>query len=171
MYNNTEEFWPSYENLCDVRDGKRVLLLNRIFVLSETVDEIFPLPGDVTMSPLEMIAERGFPLLEPFSRHISYMIDAGIIDKLYRDFFFNVTILENIRDRTRIPDMREVVLTLNHLNGAFSAWIVGLFLSFLAFGAEFAMAWHARHRRAQKMWRVLKFRYRRVIDMKNVKKQ
>lgn len=133
------------------------------------MDSIFPLPGDILVNPLEMITERGFPLLKPFSRLISHMIDAGIIDKLYKDFLYNVTILENIRDRSRIPDTLQIVLTLNHLNGAFSAWLVGLAVSFLAFAVELIIAWHTRTRRAQKLWRILKSRYRRVNNVENGK--
>lgn len=171
LYNYSEIFLPTMENLRDVRDGKRVMLLNRVFVLSKSLDDIFPLPSDILVNPLEMITERGFPLLQPFSRLISHMIDAGIIDKLYTDFLYNVTILENIRDRTRIPDTMQIVLTLDHMNGAFSAWIVGMCISFLAFCAELAVAWYARRRRAKKLWRTLKFRHRRVIDMKKAKQK
>lgn len=162
LYNYSDTFWPSFENLKDVRDGKRVLLLNRIYVLSKTMPDVFAMPGDVLVNPLEMITERGFPLLKPFNRLISHMIDTGIIDKLYKDFLYNVTVLENIRDRTEIPDTLQIVLTLDHLNGAFSAWLLGLFVSFMVFAAELAIAWCARSRRAMKWCRILKFRYRRV---------
>lgn len=162
LYNYSETFWPSVENLKDVRDGKRVILLNRIYVQSKTMTDIFAMPGDVQVNPLEMITERGFPLLKPFNRLISHMIDTGIIDKLYKDFLYNVTVLENIRDRTEIPDTLQIVLTLGHLDGAFSAWLLGLFVSFMVFAVELAVAWCGRNRHAAKLWRILKFRFHRV---------
>lgn len=168
LYNNSDAFWPSVENLQAVRDGKRVLLLNRIYVLSKSVDNIFALPGDIVLNPLQMISESGFPLLKPFNRLISLMIDTGIIHKLYQDFLYDVTILENIRDRTHIPDVNKVVLTLDHMSGAFIVWLLGMCMSFLAFGGEHMIAWYRRHRRAKKLWRALRFRHRRVIDWKNV---
>lgn len=171
LYNKSASFWPSDENLYAVRDGKRVMLLNRIFVLSKTMDDIFPLPGDVLVNPLEMISENGFPLLKPFSQLISQMIDSGIIDKLYTDFLYNVTTLENIRDRSKIVSVSQIVLTMNHLSGAFSAWLLGLVVSFSVLLAELTIAWYGRKQRAKKLWRILRFRYRRVIDMKNGKKK
>lgn len=162
LYNYSEAFWPSIENLKDVRDGKRVVLLNRIYVLSKTMNDVFAMPGDVLVNPLEMITERGFPLLKPFNRLISHMIDTGIINKLYKDFLYNVTVLENIRDRTEIPDTMQIVLTLGHLDGAFSAWLLGLFVSSMVFVTELAIAWCARNRRTTKWWRIVKSRYRRV---------
>lgn len=135
------------------------------------MDDVFALSGDVFVSPLEMITERGFPLLKPFSQLISHMTDAGIIDKLNKDFLYNVTILENIRDRSKIPESVQIVLTIHHLNGAFTVWLLGLFVSFLAFLGELAIAWYVRKRRSGKLWRTLRFRYRRVLDMKNVRKK
>lgn len=124
------------ENLIDVKNGKRVILLNRIYILSKSIDDIFPFPGEVFINPLEMISERGFPLLRPFSSLISSMIDGGILNKLYKDFYYNATILENIRNRTRIQMTQQIVLTIEHLNGAFGVLSIGLVASLIAFACE-----------------------------------
>lgn len=56
IYNDSEEFWPSLDTLKSVARGERVILTNRIFVQSKNVrTEVFPLPFNVLVNPLEMI--------------------------------------------------------------------------------------------------------------------
>lgn len=64
------------------------------------------------------------------------MTDSGIMNKIYKDFLYNMTILENIRDRDHIHEVSQIVLTLDHLQGAFAALIVGYLLSILVFLIE-----------------------------------
>lgn len=159
LYNYSDRFLPTMENLQRVRDGKQVMLLNRIFVLSKTMTDIFALPKNVISSPLEMIAERGlmsmfllvilkfeilfllysfqgFPLLRRFSNIIMYLKDSGIMMKLYNNFLFNVTVLEYIRDRNKIQTQDLIVLTTQHLDGAFGVLFLGLTISALVFLLE-----------------------------------
>lgn len=138
-YNFSVEFWPLIENLHDIRDRKRVILLNKNFVLSKSIDDIFGLSMNVFMSPIEMICERGFPLLKPFSVLISHMIDAGIIQKLHDDFVYDVTVLENIRNHHKIPELSQTVLTIDHMSGAFTVLFLGIFVSFLILVGEIAI--------------------------------
>lgn len=166
MYNYSSAFWPTINNLESIRDGKRIVLLNRIFVQSKTMENIFGFSGNVFLSPLEMITERGFPLLKPFSLLISHMIDAGIMTKLYADFLFNVTVLENIRDRTRIEDTKQIVLTIHHMNGAFTVLFLGLFISFLVFISELLFAWNINRRKTKNYWKLLRYRYKNLITLK-----
>lgn len=146
-YNFSEEFWPLIENLYAIRDQKRVVLLNRNFVLSRSVDDLFGLSLNVFMSPIEMICERGFPLLKPFSMLISHMIDAGIIDKLHKDFVFDVTYLENIRNQHKITPSQQIVLTVDHLSGAFTVLFLGLLLSFLILLGEYMISRYINNNR------------------------
>lgn len=83
IYNTTEAFWPTVENLNAVTKGERVILTNRLFVLSKSLSRVFPLPFNVFTNQIEMISERGFPLLNRFSNIIARMRDSGIIQKLY----------------------------------------------------------------------------------------
>lgn len=64
------------------------------------------------------------------------MKDAGLITKIYDDFLFNMTILDHIRQREGINDKSQIVLTLEHLEGAFAVLIVGLIISFIVFVIE-----------------------------------
>lgn len=59
-FNYSDGFLPTMENIRKVRNGKQVMLLNRIFVLSKSIDDIFALPTNVITNPLEMVAEKGF---------------------------------------------------------------------------------------------------------------
>lgn len=145
VYNITEDFWPEVGNLEAIRDRKRIVLLNRIFVSSKSFDGVFGLPANVFVSPLEMICERGFPLLKPFSMLISHMIDAGIIDKLLHDFHYNVTILENIRTHHEKAFSKQIVLTPEHMSGAFTVLFLGLSLSFVILVGECAVHWYINH--------------------------
>lgn len=65
-YNSSNAFLPSTKNLQDVRDGKKVMLLSRIYVISKSITGIYAFPDSVFTNPLEMIAEKGsqhFPKL------------------------------------------------------------------------------------------------------------
>lgn len=61
LYNFSDAFLPTMENIKRVTDGKQVMLLNRIFVLSKSVHSIFAMPTNVISNPLEMVAEKGIP--------------------------------------------------------------------------------------------------------------
>lgn len=120
-----------------VRDGFISILSNRIYVLSHDLeDDIFGIPGNVFSNPLEMIAERGFPLIRKFNTLINRSIDAGLVNKIYSDFLYNKTILGHIRNREGIKDISQIVLTLQHLQGAFAVLIAGLIISFVVFLIE-----------------------------------
>lgn len=136
-YNMSERFEPTVENMKSVRDGFISILSNRIFVLSHDLqDDIFGLPGNVFSNQLEMIAERGFPLIRKFNSLINRMKDTGLIEKIYDDFLFNKTILDFIHDKKGIADVSQTRLTVQHLQGAFAVLIVGLLISFVVFVVE-----------------------------------
>ena len=123
------------QNVARVRDGLQVMLMNRFYVLSISAEDIFAMPQEVFTSSIEMIAERGFPLLKPFNQRIRMMKDVGIMTKLDSDFLYNATILEPIRSGKKEEEVR-IVLTVEHLQGAFTVLILGLMLSGVAFALE-----------------------------------
>ncbi|XP_037024283.1 uncharacterized protein LOC119066111 [Bradysia coprophila] len=136
-YNNSDHFLATLENMALVREGYISILTNRMFVLSHDLQEdIFGIPGNVFTSPLEMIAERGFPLIKKFSSLIHRMKDAGLTSKIYKDFLHNKTILDFIRHRDRIHEVGQITLTLDHLQGAFAVLIIGLIISLVVFLIE-----------------------------------
>lgn len=125
------------ENMKLVRDGYISILLNRIFVLSHDLQgDIYGIPGNVFSNPLEMIAERGFPLIRRINTLINRMKDAGLTSKIYKDFLYNKTVLDHIRHREDLTDDSQIVLTIQHLEGAFAVLIVGLMVSFVVFIIE-----------------------------------
>lgn len=109
-----------------------------------------------------MIVERGFPLLRRINYLIAAMRDMGIMSKLFVDFNYNMTILESIRELrahieanaaagedpiTEVIDEHmkkskkrqenpEIVLTVEHLEGAFTVHILGLVISASVFFLE-----------------------------------
>lgn len=109
-----------------------------------------------------MIVERGFPLLRRINYLLAAMRDMGIMSKLFVDFNYNMTILESIRElKAHIEasaaagedpvtdvidehlepsknrqDNPEIVLTVEHLEGAFTVHILGLVISASVFMLE-----------------------------------
>lgn len=109
-------------------------------------------------SNLEMIVERGFPLLRRINEIISAMRDMGVMNKFFVDFKYKMTILTSIREMINHKkvdtsqsdvDMNlgdgehndddenpEIVLTTEHLEGAFTMLLAGLIASSTVFILE-----------------------------------
>lgn len=108
-------------------------------------------------NPLEMIVERGFPLLRRINQILATLRDMGIMSKLFVDFHYNMTVLTSIREmkahvyeeeNDNVADLAfgdeehkeeenpEIVLTTEHLEGAFTLLIAGLVASLSAFILE-----------------------------------
>ncbi|XP_058829349.1 uncharacterized protein LOC131688823 [Topomyia yanbarensis] len=142
-YDNSEPFQPSPANLRAVAEGQRVILMSRMYVLhSHYRNDIHGLTKDVFANQVEMIVEKGFPLLPKFNRIISNLNDMGITGKLFEDFVYNVTFLDRIRE-TLHPDEdhyeeveSEIVLTLEHLQSAFFTYVLGIGISGFIFLVE-----------------------------------
>lgn len=109
-----------------------------------------------------MIVERGFPLLRRINYLLAAMRDMGIMSKLFDDFNYNMTILESMREfkehiaamtaageepvtdvidehlesSKKRHDSPEIVLTVEHLEGAFTVHILGLVISATVFLLE-----------------------------------
>lgn len=153
--------------------GKRVILTNRVFILSKSINDVYPLPFNVFANQLEMICERGFPLLKPYNNLIIHMRDCGIIEKLYKDFYYNVTILHQIRDRNEanIEEFKvddKIVLTLSHLDGAFTVMIFGHLISFLVFIIELIVDTYRKRRQSKRLWNVFQNVWRQVSIMRSM---
>lgn len=131
-YKITDDYLPTQENMQQVSNGNRVILANRWYVRSDEIrdDAIVGFTDDVFSNPLEIIAERGFPLLPKFNTYLSYMIDAGLVDRIYNRRWFQVNIINKIKEiksnehAVFVPG--EIVLTTEHLEGAFALYICGI---------------------------------------------
>lgn len=159
------------ENLAAVAHGERVILTNRAFVLSKSIHDVFPLPFNVFANQIEMISERGFPLLNRFNNLIAFMRDSGIIQKLYNDFHYNVTVLHYIRNRD--DDMfkeEQIVLTLNHMDGAFTLLLFGCLIGLVTFGVEIIMDTYSKRRRARRNWKRLRIAWHHLEIMPTAQK-
>lgn len=155
LYQFTENFEPSDTNVARVRDGLQAMLMNRFYVMSNRLrDTVYAVSGNVFSNPFEMIAERGFPLMAKFNRLINYMKDAGLINKIQLDFVYNMTVLEQIRHSDDRQDDSAIVLTIEHLEGAFAVLIVGSLLSLVVFGLELisVMKWWCKWRALSGKW-------------------
>lgn len=170
LFNVSAEFWPTEENLNDVSEGKRVILTNRVFILSKSLHHVFPLPFNVFTNQIEMISERGFPLLKRYSNLIMFMRDCGVIQKLYNDFEYNATVLHHIRDKDGRSLDNLTVLTLGHMDGAFSVLLLGLLISLVTFVIEIIVDTCRKRRRARRMWKLLRNSWHQVSIMRSMQK-
>lgn len=168
LYDDSELYFsPTVENMADVVAGKRIILVNRNFVLSKAITDVYAMSSNVFASPLEMISERGFPLLRRFSNLIMFMRDAGIIDKLYDNFYYNMTTLHRIQDLVNGKGIEQtnIVLTIDHLDGAFTLLILGLLISFVAFVVELILGAYKRRRQPAHLWKMVQNSWRQVSLM------
>lgn len=152
---------PSTKTLKRIRDGDMAILISRLFVKSNKYrNDVFGLTQPMFSNPLEMIVERGFPLLRRTNEILSTLRDAGLMNKLFIDFNYNMTILTSIRERKAHENTHdggdtervvmdaddedheiqgenpEIVLTVAHLEGAFTILLMGLFVSSIIFATE-----------------------------------
>lgn len=171
LYNDSEAFWPFEENFASVARGERIILTNRNLVLSKSVHDIFAFPADALASPLQMFTERGFPLLKRYSNLLSYMVDAGIISKLHKDFIYDVTVLDHIRKHEIQSDEdSQIVLTLSHMDGAFTILLLGAALSFVIFIGELCINWYLMRQNPKRLWKILGKSWRKVSIMNQMNK-
>lgn len=140
LYNFSEIFRPSKTSINRIMEGEETILISRLYVQSnEHRNDIFGLSQDMFANHLEMIVERGFPLLRRINEIISALRDMGMMSKLFIDFKYNMTILQSIRNLKRSQDeeepeqSNEIVLTIEHLNGAFTIFFLGLSISGIVF--------------------------------------
>jgi hypothetical protein len=129
---------------------------NRYLTISR--NNLFGLTQSMFANHLEMIVERGFPLLRRINEILASLRDMGLMSKLFEDFQYNMTILTSIREmKARVnkdqpidvmemsfdddqhkddDDDPEIVLTTEHLEGAFTLLIAGITASFAVFVLE-----------------------------------
>ncbi|KAM7342062.1 ionotropic receptor 60a [Cochliomyia hominivorax] len=136
-YNYTLDFEPNAFNFHYVKNGKRVILCSRMYVLqSAYTDDIYAFPDNVFSSPMQMIMKPGFPFLYEFNRMIRYMRDFGIFQKIQQDFVYNNTYLNRIAKMRPSFQEIDIVLTTEHLQGPFAILILGIISSTILFLGE-----------------------------------
>ena len=118
-----------------------------------------------------MIVERGFPLLRRINEILSALRDMGLMSKMFVDFKYNMTILTPIREmkvktdrqlnlaktsmgfddeQKEVDDDPEIVLTVDHLEGAFTLLLAGLVASSAFFLLE--IIFHSKVIQKIAMW-------------------
>ncbi|KAG5673460.1 hypothetical protein PVAND_003505 [Polypedilum vanderplanki] len=148
-YNHSEAFRPSPETIRQITEGKMALLISQYYVeQTEYRNNIFGVSKEMFSNHLEMLAERGFPLMRRINKILGFFRDAGIASKLFIDFNFNKTILMPIKElkaklkimedtnENLFLDDNEVVLTPEHLEAPFRLLILGLCISTFNFLLE-----------------------------------
>lgn len=172
-YNHTPDFRPSTESLRSIKNGEMALLVSKLYVRSNQYrNSLHGITRSMFANHLEMIVERGFPLLRRINEIISALRDMGYMSKLFIDFKYNMTILEPIRemkkhknhvdldtggmnsfdDEHKDEDGPEVVLTTEHLEGAFTILLMGITVSSAVFILEVIV--HSKYFRnmIKKLW-------------------
>lgn len=178
MSKNTQfklfDFRPSTKTLKQIKDGEMTLLISRLYVRSNKYrNDVFGLTQSMFANQLEMIVERGFPLLRRINEILATMRDMGVMSKLFVDFNYNMTILASIKelkarqlepeenpqadidlnideDHESKDENPEIVLTVEHLEGAFSILIAGLLASSIVFVLE--LIFHSKFVRRSLKW-------------------
>lgn len=138
------------------------LLASQLYVdQTEHRNNVFGMTTELFSNHLEMLCERGFPLLKRINKILGVCRDAGIMSKLGNDFAFNSTILISIKEimtqlrrsgklivektdsedeedeEAVVEDSTEITLTVEHLQGPFTMLILGLIISITVFLLEF----------------------------------
>ena len=155
-YNHSTAFRPSTSSLRMIKNGEIALLVSKLYVGSNKYrNSVHGIQRSMFANHLEMIVERGFPLLRRINKLLAGLRDNGFMSKLFIDFKFNTTILASIREMKAHKDSLEsemnvmnsfdyehevedpeVVLTIEHLEGAFTIIILGLLVSSCTFILE-----------------------------------
>lgn len=139
------------------------LVASRSYVKqTEYRDKVFAITTPLFSSQLEMLCERGFPLLKRINSILGLFRDAGIMSKLRHDFVYNSTILIAVKELVKalgkngdlnvdtlnildeISDDEEdgesesgpIPLRPEHLMGAITLLLLGLGISFVIFSME-----------------------------------
>lgn len=155
------------------------LIMSKLFVGSNIYrHDVFGLTQSMFANHLEMIVERGFPLLKRINQILSALRDMGLMSKIFVDFKYNMTILEPIREKRHnlevvtaefddspmnTDENPEIVLTVEHLEGAFTLLLAGLTASMSVFCLEIIF-----HSKTFK--RILQWIWRKVTCGKEAKK-
>lgn len=96
-YNHSENFDIRSDNIKDVSQGQRVILVNQMYILqSDYYTNIYPFPRPVINILTEAIMKQGFPFLFHFNAIIRNMRDCGLFDKIYSTYVWNETYLNMI---------------------------------------------------------------------------
>lgn len=159
QYNLSEEFRPSQESLRRIFNNEVALVASILYVKQTKYrDKIFAFSRPLFSNHLEMLCERGFPLLKRINKILGLFRDAGIMGKLQNDFKFNSTIFIAIKDLVRklkktdeldletLNELEEITgkdtddgpiaLHPDHLMGAFTILILGVVISSFFFILE-----------------------------------
>lgn len=180
-------FRPSTKSLESIKNGEMALIVSRLYVRSNKYrNDVFGLTQSMFANHLEMIVERGFPLLRRINEILSTLRDMGLMSKLFVDFHYNMTILTPIRemrlhpkeidpidtvsadlgfgdDEQKEEENPEIVLTTEHLEGAFTLLLAGLITSSSVFVLE--LFCHSSFFKNVKRWI-----WRKISCRKNKKK-
>lgn len=150
---------PSSQSLQTMIKEKNIaIIMSKLYVRSKKESKnVHGISRSMYSNNLEMIVEKGFPLLRKINDIISTMREMGLMNKFIEDFHYNTTILGKLRKTSKkfhreesSPDLTEivieygdddegeslVVLTVEHLEGGFTLLLVGYVLSISVFAIE-----------------------------------
>lgn len=145
-YNISDDFQPSNENLRRVRLGMQAILVSRLFVVSRNYSNlIYGLPTNVFTNQMEIIFEKGFPLVNLFDKVINRLKDNGILYKFFGDWQY-----EMAKNNAIGADDSEIILTVQHLEGAFAILGYGLLVAMVVFVLELLF----KHKLQVLLWRI-----------------
>lgn len=142
-----------------ISNNELALVISKLYVKTTKYRfKIFGFTEPLFSNHLEMLCERGFPLLKRINKILGVFRDAGIMSKLQNDFQFNSTILIAIKELVEVlnregsldleilneleeitdkdVDDGPIALKPEHLMGAFTILIFGIIISSFFFLIE-----------------------------------
>lgn len=172
-YNFSEAFRPSTETIHQITEGKIALLISQYYVnQTKHRNDVFGISQEMFSNHLEMLAERGFPLMRRINKILGFFRDNGVMSKLFSDFTFNSTILIAIREEkaneneieNESNDDDDIVLTPEHLQGPFSILMLGLIIGAVVFMLELIFNIEAVRKFFAKIWKPFEERKQKFKD-------
>ena len=142
-----------------ISNNEIALVISKLYVKQTKYRfKIFGFTDPLFSNHLEMLCERGFPLLKRINKILGVFRDAGIMSKLQNDFQFNSTILIAIKELVEVLNQKgaldldilneleeitdkddddgPISLKPEHLMGAFTILIFGIIISTFFFVIE-----------------------------------
>lgn len=183
-YNHSADFRPSTKNIERIiENGNIALLMSKLFARSDHLySDIHGLTQSMFSNNIEMIVERGFPLLRKINKILSIMREQGFMSQLNADFTHNTTILSRIKKAAKnyrqnnveyseedidvfedeeevVDEDPQIVLSLEHLEGGFTLLVMGYLVSAAVFILErlstinFLKLWKKIHQTIVRLYR------------------
>lgn len=109
---------------------------SRTYISSTGENLVYWTKEDIVSYPIEMIMVKGYPLQGRINQIIHRIVEAGLLSKWAEDLLSKNTKISSKHPKTIEGSKNDVILTLNHLEGAFILLLIGLSVAGIIFICE-----------------------------------